>query len=102
MGTTEHLTLEKFEAVHMAFRRPITPRQGTRGANSSIVSTNAVDKAGKLAHMALFRSLEPRVQCLRLPFFEQGYKFLAQQVDAAQFLIEGELLNLLLLHLSEF
>src|SRR6266568_4920928 len=102
MSATKHLALEKFESIDMALRRAVTPRQGARRANSSIVSTNAVDKAAQFRHTALFRSLEPSVQCLRLPFFEQGHKFLAQQVDGAQFLMEVYLLNLLLLHFGEF
>src|SRR5438876_7404914 len=101
MGTAKHLALEKFEAVDMALRGPITPGQRASSAHSGIVSTNAVDKAAEFRHTALFRALEPGVQCLRLPFFEQGHKFLAQQVDGAEFLIEVYLLNPLLLHLGE-
>src|SRR5450755_1142900 len=101
MSTTKHLALQKFETVDVALRGPITPRQAASSANSGIVSTNAVDKAAQFPHAALFCSLEPGVQSLCLPFFEQGHKFLAQQVDGAEFLIQGDLFNLLLLHLGE-
>src|SRR6266487_90152 len=70
--------------------------------NSGIVSTDPVDKAGQFRHMARFCSLEPGVQCLHLVFFEQGDKFLAQEVDRAQVLVKGHLLNLSLLHFGEF
>src|SRR6266487_329334 len=101
MGTAKHLALEKFEAVDMALRGPITPGQRASSTYSSIVSTNAVDKAAQFRHTALFRSLEPGVQCLRLLFFEQGHKFLAQAIDGVEFLVEVHLLKLLLLHLGE-
>ena len=70
--------------------------------NSGIVATNAVDKAAQFRHTALFSSLEPGVQCLRLPFFEQGHKFLAQHVDDVEFVVAVYLLNLLPLHRREF
>src|SRR5436853_7423890 len=56
MGTAKHLALEKFEAVDMALRGPITPGQRAGSTHSGIVSTNAVDKAAELRHTALFRS----------------------------------------------
>jgi hypothetical protein len=61
MGTAKHLALEKFEAVDMALRGSITPRQRAGSTHSGIVSTNAVDKAAEFGHTALFRSLEPSV-----------------------------------------
>ena len=78
MGTTEHLALQKFEPIDMALRDAITPRQAESRMNSSIISTNAVDKAAKFAYMTRFCSLEPAVQCLHLAFFEHGHKFLAR------------------------
>ncbi len=101
MSATKHLAFEKFEPIDMPLRSAVTPRQGAGRANSSIVSTNAVDKAAQFRHTALFRSLEPGVQCLRLLFFEQGHKFLAQEIDGVEFLMEVHLLNLVLLHLGK-
>src|SRR6516165_9898618 len=98
MSTTEHLALQKFEPIHMSFERSITPRQRASITYSGIVSTNPVHKAGEFRHVTLFRSLEPSVQHLNLTFFEQRHKFLAQQVDGAEFLMEVHVLNLLLLH----
>ena len=37
-----------------------------------------------------------------LSFFEQRHKFLAQEIDGVEFLMEVDLLNLSLLYLSEF
>ena len=102
MSTTEHLALQKFQAIHMPLRCAITPRQGAGSMNSCIVATNAIDKAAEFRHTAFFCSLEPGVQCLRLPFFEQGHKFLAQHVDGVEFVVEGYLLNLVPLHRREF
>src|SRR5258708_25407465 len=102
MGTTEHLALQKFEPVHLALCGPIAPGQRAGSTNSGIVSTDPVDKAGQFRHMARFCSREPGVQYLHLAFFEQGDKFLAQEVDSAQVLIKGHLLNLSLLHFGEF
>ncbi len=101
MSATKHLAFEKFEPIDMPLRSAVTPRQGAGRANSSIVSTNAVDKAAQFRHTALLRSLEPGVQCLRLLFFEQGHKFLAQEIDGVEFLMEVHLLNLVLLHLGK-
>src|SRR2546425_1791986 len=86
----------------MALRGAITPRQAESRVNSSIISTNAVDKATEFAHMTRFGSLEPAVQCLHLAFFEPGHKFLAQEIDATQVLVLVHLRNLSLLYLSEF
>ena len=102
MSATKHLAFQKFEPVDMSFRRAITPLRRESGVNSGIIATYPVDKTREFSHMIGFGSVEPGVQCLRLPFFEQGHKFLAQQVDGAEFLIEVYLLNLLLLHLGEF
>ena len=102
MGTAKHLALEKFEAVDMALRGSITPGQRAGSTHSGIVSTNAEDLAAEFRHPVLFRSLEPPISCRHLAFFEQSHKFLAQQVDGVEFLMEVHLLKLLLLHLREF
>jgi hypothetical protein len=98
MGTAKHLALEKFEAVDMALRGPITPGQRAGSTHSGRVSTHAEDLAAQFRHTARFRSLEPPISCRHLPFFEQSYKFLAQQVDGVEFLMEVHLLKPLLLH----
>src|SRR5437764_14271103 len=100
MGTAKHLPLQKFEPIDMALRDAITPRQAESRVNSSIISTNAVDKAAEFAHMTRFGSLEPAVQCLHLAFFEHGHKFLAQERDATQVLVLVHLRNLSLLYRS--
>ncbi len=97
MGTTEHLALQKFEAVDMPLRDAITPLGRESGPNSSIISTNPVDKTAQFGHMTGFGALEPAVQCLLLAFFEHGHKLLAQEVDGAEFLVAVHLLHLVLL-----
>src|SRR5436305_14019481 len=100
MGTAKHLALEKFEAVDMALRGPITPGQTAGSTHSGIVSTNAVDKAAEFRHTVLCRSLEPPLQCRHPAFSEQSHKFLPPQLDGAEFLIQAQLLNMLLMHLN--
>src|SRR5215469_3817003 len=84
MSTTKHLALQKLEPIDMALRDAIAPRHAESRVNSSIISTNAVDKAAQFTHMTRFCSLEPAVQCLHLAFFEHGHKFLAQQIDGVE------------------
>ncbi len=60
VGTTEHLPLQKFEAVDMPLRDAITPLGRESGANSGIISTNPVDKTGEFGHMTCFGSAAAR------------------------------------------
>ena len=52
--------------------------------------------------MTGFGSVEPGVQGLHLTVFEYGHKFLAQEVDDAEVLVEVYLLYQMLLRLSSF
>ncbi|GAC1409823.1 MAG: hypothetical protein NVSMB49_29000 [Ktedonobacteraceae bacterium] len=52
MGTTKHLTLEKFEAVDMSLRDAIIPFARASGVHSGIISMNAVDKTGELGYLS--------------------------------------------------
>src|SRR5437588_6649759 len=99
MSTTKHLPLEKFEAIDMSLDDAIAPGKRASGAHRSIIARDAIDKADEFSHLALFCPLEPGVQGLSLAFSEQHHKFLAQEVDAAQFLTAlADVLNLLLLN----
>src|SRR6266436_5717064 len=98
MCSAKHLPLQKFEAIDMSFRRAITPLRRASGANSGIIATYPIDKTGEFSHMTGFGSVEPGIQSLHLAVFEHGHKFLTQEVDSAEVLVEGHLLNLVLLH----
>src|SRR6266568_7718515 len=102
MSPTKHLPLEKFEAIDMSLHNSVVPWKPESRLHSDIVSTNPVDKTAQFSHMTRFCLLEPGVQGLHLAFFEHGDKFLAQEIDGAQVLVVLHLLNLLLLHLTEF
>ena len=78
MRPTEHLPLQKFQAIHMPLYDPITPLRRESGVNSGIIATYPVDKTREFSHMTGFGSVEPGVQCLRLAVFEHGHKLLAK------------------------
>ena len=83
MSTTEHLALEKFEAVDVSLCDTITPLGRESRVNGGVISTNPIDKAAQFSHMAGFCPLEPGVQCLCPALFEPCDKFLAQEIDRA-------------------
>ena len=87
----------------MSLHDAIAPRKRESSSHSGIIPSNAIDKAQEFGHMALLHSLEPSIQCFSLALFEQKHKFLAQEVDSAEFLTGlADVLNLLLLNGSLF
>src|SRR6266487_2320199 len=103
MRAAKHLALQKFEPVDMPLRDAITLRPRASSTNSGIISTDAIGKAPQFCYLALLRFLEPPIQCLFLAFFEQGHKFLTQEVDGAKFVTcPANLIDLLALERSQF
>jgi hypothetical protein len=56
MGTTEHLALQKFEAIDMPLCDAVTPLERASCMNGGVIATNPIDKAGEFGHLAGFCS----------------------------------------------
>lgn len=83
LGTTIHTPFDEFESVHMAFERPITPRQGQACKhNPSFVLVNAFGKRFQLWQMARLCRASPGVQLLSRMLPHHPPKGLCQAVSS--------------------
>ena len=98
MGAAKHLTLQKFEPIDMSLCDAVTLGPGESCVHGGIIPQDAIGKTLEFGDLTRFRSVQPPMQYLGLPLFEQGHKFLAQAIDGVEFLVEVHLLKLLLLH----
>ena len=84
MRTAKHVPLQKFQAIDMSLRDAITFSARASGVHSGIIPEDTIGKTLEFGDMTLFRSLEPRIECLCPPLFEHGHKFLAQEIDSVE------------------
>jgi hypothetical protein len=66
MSTAKHLSLQKFEPVDMSLRDAITLRPRASGVHGGIIPIDAIGKTPQFGDVTLFRSLQPRIECVAL------------------------------------
>ena len=84
MGAAKHLTLQKFEPIDMSLCDAVTLGPGKSCVHGGIIPQDAIGKTLEFGDLTRFRSVQPPMQYLGLPLFEQGHKFLTQEINGVE------------------
>ena len=84
-GTATHLALERFQAIHMALHRAVTPGQRHAGFDGVIIVAQALRKPLQRHQGTLRRSGQPGIQLLGLALAHQLGKILGERDGVAKF-----------------
>src|SRR5690606_40179640 len=75
-GSSVHLALDRLEPVYLSLDGAVAPRQCDRGTDGCHVCVNATSEATK---EALPGGLDPRAQCLGIPFAQHAAKLVCEE-----------------------
>src|SRR5215469_3785799 len=97
-GAAKHVTFQKFEPIDMSLCDTVTLGPGASCVHGSVIPEDAIGKTLEFGYLTRFHSIQPPMQYLGLPLFEQDHTFLTQEISSVEIRTRlAHVLDLLLL-----